>query len=236
MAHQSLRAALAALAVRLLRAVEPAARRESSISRFYPAISRQRALNSRLAWPVISAARVSIPFLRAYDRAGTPRWTGWEQGKSTAGALVLCASSRGRRLVRSGHGLAFLGVSDGGNSVFDREPQELTTIAPRAGHYDEYDQTYGVGARSIGLVATLDPVSGTRLAGRFILGRISGAVPPIAAAWDPRDLAVDGKGNLHVVGDAGCCTPPYVSSARSPRSCSAPLLRWRRRFIPCRLT
>lgn len=147
--------------------------------------------------------QLQIPFLRAFAYDGTPKWTGYDWNKDEVGATSECADSRGYALGMGRDGkLYFAGESHGGNTVFRRLPQDLTTFAP-AVKSDPYNDPYDLnGAAPIGFYARLDPATGTLEQAQFLCTRLSSGKGNAAR---PRAVAADEDGNVVVGGASACC-------------------------------
>ncbi|MFC4149986.1 hypothetical protein ACFO0M_27350 [Micromonospora mangrovi] len=141
--------------------------------------------------------QVQIPFVRAYTKAGTLRWTRYDY---SAGALAgLCADARADRLAMGRDGRLYLaGETAGGNTVFSTDGRSAGSKAPNVG-YDKYTQAFNTGSAHLTYVARLDPASGALQAGQLLVTRLtSGRGNTIK----PRALAADAQGRIYVGGSA----------------------------------
>ena len=106
------------------------------------------------------------PFLTACDRNGTLLWQAWRWDAKRVGGdeyrLVSDSSVRGLLPLDGDRALTW-GWSDGGNSVFLRQPTDLDQRASFAGSFCE--SLWGAGVGSFGWLMTLDTAKVQTLAG-----------------------------------------------------------------------
>jgi hypothetical protein len=151
------------------------------------------------------------PFVEAYAYDGTPAWRseGWTGGDAVA--LQLLAGTRGERVANGKPGeLVYLGVSDGGNTVHQRDPHDLTRATTTAA-IDRYSDPSAIGASALTFIARLRAKDGALLSAVFhaprndaMLGRGRDAVA--------RALAVDDRGRVLIAGTQGCCGSGSIRS------------------------
>lgn len=148
-------------------------------------------------------SQLQIPFVRAFGYDGSARWQAYDWNKAEVGAADECADSRGYALAMGGDGkLYFAGESHGGNTVFRRQPQDLSAFAPNV-KSDPYNDPYNLnGAAPIGFYARFDPATGVLEKGQFLCTRLDSGKGNAAR---PRAIAADQNGNVVVGGATACC-------------------------------
>ena len=121
-----------------------------------------------------SGGGLSVPFIHATDYDGTAQWTGYDFAYADVFAAGLTADSFGVRIAMGRDGkLYLLGMESGGNTVFGRNPQDLSrTITQNA--IDQYTDGSRMGGPAVrGWYARYD--AGT---GGFLGGSVYQAVTP----------------------------------------------------------
>jgi hypothetical protein len=139
-------------------------------------------------------------FLRAFDYAGTMKWKDYDWSHTDVGASSDCADTQGLALGMGRDGkLYYAGKSDGGNTVHQKDPRDLSKMAPNVGS-DAYNQPYGFsGANAIGYYARFNPADGAIEKGQFVVTRKGDGKGNAAV---PAAVTADEAGNVLVAGAA----------------------------------
>ncbi len=145
--------------------------------------------------------QLQIPFVRAYDYAGTLKWKGYDWTRTEVGSE--CADSRGIALALGADGqLYYVGESHGGNTVHRRMPRDIAAFAPNV-KTDGYNDAYNMnGAAPVGYVARLLPATGDIAAGQIFLTRLNNGKGNAAR---PNAVAANEAGIVLIGGSAACC-------------------------------
>jgi hypothetical protein len=145
--------------------------------------------------------QLQIPFVRAYDYAGTLKWKNYDWARTEVGSE--CADSRGIALGFGADGqLYYVGESHGGNTVHRRMPRDIATFAPNV-KTDGYNDAYNMnGAAPVGYVARLAPSTGDIAAGQIFLTRLPNGKGNAAR---PNAVAANEQGTVLIGGSAACC-------------------------------
>lgn len=123
------------------------------------------------------ASDLKVAYLRAYNAAGAPRWTNYDQSASAIKGASLAADSEGRRVTVGRDGkLYFAGWTDGGNAIYGRDPRDLGRRlgAQELITFDNYNNPFNIsGAKSLAWYGRFEPASGALLGGQWMLTRLS---------------------------------------------------------------
>ncbi len=103
------------------------------------------------------------PYLYKFNERGEKEWTMWEvpskslrDGDGNEEGMVSDSAVRGLRIAKNGD-LVVIGWSDGGNSIFTRQPTDVRSFAPP--HSGTFT-TWGMkGANSLAYLLRIDPVT-----------------------------------------------------------------------------
>ncbi len=144
-------------------------------------------------------------FVRGYAYTGALKWTDYDWHYTDVGATGDCADTQGLALAMGKDGkLYYAGKSDGGNTVHQKDPRNLSLMAPNV-TFDEFNTPYGFnnGASALGYYARLDPATGVIAHGQFILARLAATdtASADANAAVPSAITADENGNVFVAGD-----------------------------------
>jgi hypothetical protein len=144
-------------------------------------------------------------FVRGYSYTGALKWTDYDWHYTDVGASGDCADTQGLALAMGKDGkLYYAGKSDGGNTVHQKDPRNLSLMAPNV-TFDEFNTPYGFnkGASALGYYAQFDPATGIIAHGQFILSRLaaSDTASADANAAVPNAITADENGNVFVAGD-----------------------------------
>lgn len=141
------------------------------------------------------------PFLTTYDRAGRVLADYWRWDSKLVGTdayrLVSDSSVRGVAPLDEQRLLAW-GWSDGGNSVFLRQPTNLDQTAPFKGGF--IDSLWGAGVGSFGWMMTVDAAKAETLAGTNVASFLTAQNKPNSSRIDGASLLPGGR--LAVVGSS----------------------------------
>ena len=139
------------------------------------------------------------PWLKAYSYNGAAAWTAYDFSNSQADAESRGSDSRMNVVSRGEDGQIYAaGQSSGGESVFQRLPQDISTNAGLVGN-DTYTIPSNLGGPNITFYGRFSPVNGTLQAGQIVLTRLmNGSGNTIV----PRAIAADGTGRVFLAGSA----------------------------------
>jgi hypothetical protein len=152
-----------------------------------------------------TTATLQVPFVRAFDRAGSQivlAWDAWDFAAGDVQAAGLTADSRGVRIEwGTNGGLYFLGRMDGGNTVFGRDSNDLATaLGSRLVDPDNYTDTSNTsGAKTFTFYAKLRISDGYVERGQVLVTRLSNGQ---ANSFTPSAIAADRWGNVYVGGSS----------------------------------
>lgn len=154
-----------------------------------------------------AASDLKVAFLRAYRlHDGTLAWQRYGFSAGVVKGAGLAADSEGRRLAMGGDGMLYVaGFTDGGNSIFGRDPADINRVLSTSEliKYDSYNNPFNIsGAKSLAWYGRFDPASGTLLRGQWLLTRLSDGK---GNSISIQGLAAAADGTLAVVGSAACC-------------------------------
>lgn len=144
---------------------------------------------------------LQTPFIRGFDTNLTQVWNTWDYSANQVTGQNLGADTRGERLTVADDGtLYFLGKTDGGNNVFTRDGDTLTTnLGTRLIQEDEYNNLSGAGSGAFTFFAKIDSNTGLIDRGQFIATRLSNGN---ANSFNPNSIAVDESGTVYIGGSA----------------------------------
>ncbi len=142
------------------------------------------------------------PYIRAYDFNGELVWSAWDW--SAAEAQAYGSDTRGNAVTLGFDGkLYFVGEAHGGNTVFGRDPMDLSKEA-RLTKTDAYSDPYDLnGAAPVGFISRHDLETGELEQGTFLVTRLSSDNKGNAAR--PLHVAANERGQVMVGGVAACC-------------------------------
>ncbi|MBO9320082.1 MAG: hypothetical protein J7460_13800 [Chloroflexus sp.] len=154
-----------------------------------------------------AASDLKVAFLRAYRlNDGELAWQRYGFSASVVKGASLAADSEGRRLAIGADGMLYIaGFTDGGNSIFTRDPADInrTLSASELIKFDTYNNPFNLsGAKSLAWYGRFDPATGTLLRGQWLLTRLSDGK---GNSISIRGLAASADGTLLIVGDTACC-------------------------------
>ncbi|OAN40557.1 hypothetical protein A6A03_04405 [Chloroflexus islandicus] len=154
-----------------------------------------------------AASDLKVAFLRAYRLTdGSVAWQRYGFSAAAVKGANLTADSEGRRLALGADSmLYFAGFTDGGNSIFGRDPADLSRVlsASELITFDQFNNPFNLsGAKSLAWYGRFDPATGALLRGQWLLTRLSDGK---GNSITIRALAAAADGTLLVVGDTACC-------------------------------
>lgn len=154
------------------------------------------------------ASNLKVAYLRAYGSGGALRWSAYDFAAAELTTASLSADSEGRRVTLGADGKLYLaGWTDGGNSLFGRDPLDLArTPGPdELVKFDAYNNPFNLsGARSLAWYGRFEPADGRLLAGQWLLTRLSDGKGNSIAIYGI-DAAQDGT--LALAGEAYASLP-----------------------------
>ncbi|MCT7983226.1 hypothetical protein NG796_07970 [Laspinema sp. A4] len=144
---------------------------------------------------------LQTPLIRGFDSNLNLLWNTWDYSATEVTSQNLGADTRGERLTIADDGtLYFLGKTDGGNNVFTRDGNTITTtLGSRLIQQDEYNNLSGAGSGSFTFFAKIDSNTGMIDRGQFIATRLSNGN---ANSFNPNSIAVDESGTVYIGGAA----------------------------------
>lgn len=158
------------------------------------------------------ASNLKVAFLRAYGADGALRWSAYDFAADAVLGANLGADSEGRRVAVGADGkLYFAGFTDGGNSIYGRDPQDLARSLGAAEliKFDSYNNPFNIsGAKSLAWYGRFEPATGELILGQWLLTRLSDgkgnsiSVKAIDAAADG-SVAIAGDTAASIAGRAG---------------------------------
>jgi len=142
---------------------------------------------------------LQTPFLRGFDSSLNLLWKTWDFSASEVTGQNLGADTRGERItIGKDGGLYFLGRTDGGNNVFQRNGQNITQTLTTLVNVDSFNNFSGAGAGSFTFHSKINPNTGTIDQGQFIVTRTSTG----ANSFTPNSITADEFGNVYIGGSS----------------------------------
>jgi hypothetical protein len=142
---------------------------------------------------------LQTPFLRGFDSSLNLSWKTWDFSATEVTGQNLGADTRGERItIGKDGGLYFLGRTDGGNNVFQRDGQTITQNLATKVDLDSFNNFSGAGAGTFTFHAKINPNNGTVDRGQFIVTRTSTG----ANSFTPNSITADEFGNIYIGGSA----------------------------------
>lgn len=151
-----------------------------------------------------ASGNLQVPWLKAWSYDGsTQKWEAYNFSASAVNGQGLGADSRGLLVAMGRDGtLYFAGRTDGGNNVFNRNPQDITATLPGdvVIKTDRYNNPYQLsGSTNFGFYGRFNPATGQILKGQFMLTRLSSGN---GNAIQAHGLMADENGRLYISGQA----------------------------------
>lgn len=146
--------------------------------------------------------QLKSPFARAWNYLGEVRWENYNASAQASNATGQCADSEVVRASMGRDGKLYLaGTSDGGNSVFARDPKDVTqSLGARQVKTDKYNDPFNLsGAKKITWYGRYAPANGQIELGQFLLTRLDDNK---GNSIDPRAITAAADGTVYVVGSA----------------------------------
>ncbi|MEQ9235057.1 DUF4347 domain-containing protein [Coleofasciculus sp. E2-BRE-01] len=147
---------------------------------------------------------LQLPLLRSYSYTGEINWENYNFSANEAAGENLGADTRGLRVaIGRDNQLYFAGSLDGGNSVFQRDPQ---TISQSAGNIniDNYTNTSNSGGGKFAYFARMNPATGTLDQSQIFLTRLSSGK---GNSFAINAITADANGRVYIGGQAGASLP-----------------------------
>ncbi|MEQ8752846.1 MAG: DUF4347 domain-containing protein [Coleofasciculus sp. G1-WW12-02] len=150
-------------------------------------------------------ANLQLPLLRSYSYTGQINWENYDFSANEATTENLGADTRGLRVaIGQDNQLYLAGSLDGGNSVFQRDPKNITTTAGNV-NIDNYTNTSNSGGGKFAYFARLNPATGTLDKGQIFLTRRSS--DNAGNSFAVNAITADAKGRVYIGGQAGAFLP-----------------------------
>ncbi|WRH65268.1 MAG: Calx-beta domain-containing protein [Planktothrix sp. GU0601_MAG3] len=106
---------------------------------------------------------LQTPFLRGFDSSLNLLWKTWDFSATEVTGQNLGADTRGERItIGKNGGLYFLGRTDGGNNVFQRDGKTITQNSTTNVDVDSFSNFSGAGAGTFTFHAKINPNNGNR--------------------------------------------------------------------------
>lgn len=145
--------------------------------------------------------KIQQPFVRAHGFDGEKVWSAWDW--TPAQTARFDADTRCMALAMGHDGkLYVVGESLGKNTVFARDPRDLSAPAPLVTQDSYAELAAATGAAPIGFVARFDAGTGVLEAGTFLLTRSRDGA---GEGTRLTSIAANERGDVLVGGDAACC-------------------------------
>ncbi|HBK21103.1 MAG TPA: hypothetical protein DDZ60_00885, partial [Planktothrix sp. UBA10369] len=142
---------------------------------------------------------LQTPFLRGFDSELNSLWKTWDFSATEVTGQNLGADTRGERItIGKDGGLYFLGKTDGGNNVFQRNGQNITQTLATLVNVDSFNNFSGAGAGSFTFHAKINPNTGIVDQGQFIVTRTSTG----ANSFTPNSITADEFGSIYIGGSS----------------------------------
>ncbi len=144
-------------------------------------------------------ANLQTPFIRGFDTNLAQIWNTWDYSAAQVTGQNLGADTRGERITFGQNGgLYFLGKTDGGNNVFQRDGEDITQQLATKVTVDQYNNFAGAGSGSFTFHAKINPSDGSIERGQFILTN-DGTKP---YSFNPHSITADEVGNVYIGGSS----------------------------------
>jgi hypothetical protein len=149
------------------------------------------------------AGNLQVAFMIGRRYTGAKKWTAYDFSASAVFGQGLGADSRGERVAIGDDGLLyFAGYVDGGNSIYGRNPQN---ISQKLGNTkliktDAYNDPYNIsGAKALAWYGRFNPETGVLARGQFLLTRLSDGKGNSIAI---KAITADTDGVIYAAGEA----------------------------------
>ncbi|MGL5082687.1 MAG: Calx-beta domain-containing protein [Microcoleaceae cyanobacterium] len=147
-----------------------------------------------------ATSTLQIPFLRGFDPALNQIWNTWDYSAAEVTGQNLGADTRGVQIIFGQDGeLYFLGRTDGGNNVFQRNGNDITQPLATKVEVDRFNNFSGAGGGSFTFHGKIDPATGEIEQGQFIVTRLSNGN---ANSFTPNSITADEFGNVYIGGSS----------------------------------
>ncbi|MBC8160764.1 MAG: hypothetical protein H7Z42_06045, partial [Roseiflexaceae bacterium] len=144
---------------------------------------------------------LKVPYVRAWRYNGQLAWSAYDASAQQAQSASQCADSRVQRLAIGRDGKLYLaGTTDGGNTAFARDPQNIATqLGNRQVKFDKYNDPYNLGPGTYTWFGRYDGAQGQLLLGQFLLTRMDSNK---GNSVGPRAISADADGTIYLAGEA----------------------------------
>ncbi len=143
---------------------------------------------------------LQTPFLRGFDPSLNLSLKTWDFTASEVTGQNLGADTRGEKITfGKDNNLYFLGRTDGGNNVFQRNGQDITQPLSTLVNVDSFTNFSGAGAGAFTFHAKINTTTGNIERGQFIVTRNSSGA---ANSFTPNSITADEAGNVYIGGSS----------------------------------
>ncbi len=147
---------------------------------------------------------LQLPLLRSYRYTGEINWENYNFSANEAAGENLGADTRGLRVaIGRDNQLYFAGSLDGGNSVFQRDPQTISQLAGNI-NIDNYTNTSNSGGAKFAYFARMNPATGILDQGQIFLTRRSNGE---GNSFTVNAITADANGRVYIGGQAAASLP-----------------------------
>lgn len=149
------------------------------------------------------SSNLQVAYVRGRTPAGVTQWTGWNFTESAVTGQNLGADSRAERVSFGLDGNVYVSAyTDGGNSIFSRNPQDVTSTLSSGVliKTDAYNDPFNIsGAKALGWYGRFDPATGGLLKAQWLLTRLDDGKGNSVGI---RAIEADEAGQVFISGEA----------------------------------
>ena len=140
---------------------------------------------------------LKTPFLRGFDPNLNQIWNTWDYSATQVQSENLGADTEGKRITFGQNGgLYFLGQTDGGNNVFQRDGEDITQNLATKVDVDQFNNFAGASSGAFTFHAQINPSNGNIELGQFIVTQKTSG----ANSFTPNSITADESGNVYIGG------------------------------------
>jgi hypothetical protein len=147
------------------------------------------------------SGKLKVAYLKSFTYQGQSRWDSYDFSALNANSQGLCADTGIRRIyLARDNNLYIAGFSAGGNTIFNRNPKNISQVA-NIKKYDLYNDPYNTSSNNIGFYARISPTNGQTIIGQFILARNT-SKGNTGNTINLTDIRADSGGNVYLSGES----------------------------------